>query len=652
MRRKRSFSKKMLIVSVLAIVMSISMIFSVWGYSGGRWDRAKTGCECHSLTADLTVSVDITGLPAEYIPGQSYLLTITVSGGSAFAKGGFNLEVSSGKLSPNDSNTQVNIPQNQTTHTNSNQRSWTVNWEAPTSGTGDVTFWVAGNAVDGSGNSGGDGWNLNTYVVSEAPLIDTQPPEISSVKINGAVSQTYPLSSIPTLTLTATIDDSNTGNSDIAGANFTEEMENWETSQSMNLQNPPTSPTEIFVATITPPTAAGSYGYFVYGWDDVPNYNSSNAKEYARLTITDDVAPRITNVAVDGEAGKAVLEGTIINLTATLSESVTGHAEVAGANFTIGPSNWSSSIPMNSQDGFFDEISENVNYALDTSDWLPGSYDLYVYGWDDVPNYNTTSVAFATLVITTDLEPPEIFNVTLNGAPTLNLLKGENVILRAELDDIATGFSNIGGANYTVFEKNFISSVTMNSLDSTFDEVYEIVEISIDTTSWDPGTYKIYVYGFDAASPVNNHNTTSSSFATLVIQSPPQGVVVASGKEKGTLEIGWDADITATFSKYNIYRSGTQGGPYTLVGNASSTETSFFDTGLEEGKTYYYVLTGVDSQAAETGFSEEASATVGEDAEPEEGEEFPVIIPIIALVILIIIIILLYFMRKRYAGES
>jgi hypothetical protein len=652
MRRNRRFSKKMYFVSVLAIVISISMIFSAWGYSGGRWDRAKTGCECHSQTADPTVSVDITGLPAEYMPGQSYLLTITVSGGSITAKGGFNLEISSGTLAPVDDNVQVNLPENQTTHTNSNQRSWTVNWEAPTSGTGDVTFWVAGNAVDGSGNSGGDGWNLNTYVVSEAPSPDAQPPEISNVMINGALSQTYPLSSIPTLTLTATIDDSNTGNSVIAGANFTEGVQNWETSQSMNLQNPPTSPTEVFETIIIPPTAAGSYGYFVYGWDDVPNYNFSNAKEYARLTITDDVAPRISNVAVDGETGKAVLEGTIINLTATLSESETGHAEVAGANFTIGLANWSSSIPMKSQDGFFDEISENVIYTLDTTGWLPGSYDLYIYGWDDVPNYNTTSVAFATLVITTDLEPPEIFNVTLNGAPILNLIKGENVVLRAELDDIATGSSNIGGANYTIGEKNFPSSVQMNSQDSTFDETSEIVEISIDATDWEPGTYDFYVYGFDDAFPATNHNVTSLAFATLEIRSPPVNVVISQGKEEGSLEIGWDADVTGDFSKYHIYRSQTQGGPYTLVGNVSSAETSFIDTGLDEGETYYYVLTGVGSRGSETGFSQEASATVVDEPEPEEDGEFPVIIPIIALIILIVIIILLYFMRKRYARES
>jgi hypothetical protein len=190
----------------------------------------------------------------------------------------------------------------------------------------------------------------------------------------------------------------------------------------------------------------------------------------------------------------------------------------------------------------------------------------------------------------------------------------------------------------------------MESLDSTFDEVYEIVEITIDTSDWDPGTYEIYVYGFDDASPANNHNITSSSFATLVIRSPPFGVVVSQGKDKGSLEIGWDTPVSGTFSRYNIYRSLTQGGPYTLVGNASSTETSYFDMSLDEGETYYYVLTGVDSRGSETGFSDEVSAIVGE--EPEDEEEFPIILPIIALIILLVIILLIWLWKKKYSGES
>ena len=62
---------------------------------------------------------------------------------------------------------------------------------------------------------------------------------------------------------------------------------------------------------------------------------------------------------------------------------------------------------MFASDGAFDEVTENVDATVDTTGWLPGDYDIYVYGWDDVPNYNTDSTAYATItIIGPDTEPP------------------------------------------------------------------------------------------------------------------------------------------------------------------------------------------------------------------------------------------------------
>lgn len=161
-------SRRALMGVVFSMMVITALFFSVQGYSTGRYDRAQTGCECHGLSADPTVTVDITGLPAEYNPGETYQLTVTVTGGPATTKGGFNLEVTAGTLSPVDSSVQTNAFQNQSTHTHPNQRSWDVDWTAPAQGTGPVTFWAAGNAVNGNGNAGGDGWNLFSTVVPEA----------------------------------------------------------------------------------------------------------------------------------------------------------------------------------------------------------------------------------------------------------------------------------------------------------------------------------------------------------------------------------------------------------------------------------------------------------------------------------------------------
>ncbi len=60
---------------------------------------------------------------------------------------------------------------------------------------------------------------------------------------------------------------------------------------------------------------------------------------------------------------------------------------------------------------------------------------------------------------------------------------------------------------------------------------------------------------------------------------------------------------------YYVYRSTVSGGPY---GNsiASSTTTSYVDSTVSSGTTYYYVVTAVSSTGIESGYSNQATATI------------------------------------------
>src|SRR5262249_34390193 len=55
----------------------------------------------------------------------------------------------------------------------------------------------------------------------------------------------------------------------------------------------------------------------------------------------------------------------------------------------------------------------------------------------------------------------------------------------------------------------------------------------------------------------------------------------------GQVALSWNASSGAT--SYNVKRSTTNGGPYTTI--SSPTTTSYTDTGLTNGTTYYYVVT-------------------------------------------------------------
>jgi len=71
----------------------------------------------------------------------------------------------------------------------------------------------------------------------------------------------------------------------------------------------------------------------------------------------------------------------------------------------------------------------------------------------------------------------------------------------------------------------------------------------------------------------------------------------------------WTAS-TSTVAGYNMYRSTVSGGSYTRVNSAVVAATTFTDSAVQGGQTYYYVATAVDSSGVESVFSSEVSAAV------------------------------------------
>lgn len=93
-----------------------------------------------------------------------------------------------------------------------------------------------------------------------------------------------------------------------------------------------------------------------------------------------------------------------------------------------------------------------------------------------------------------------------------------------------------------------------------------------------------------------------ASQATATIPAAPTGLGASAGN--GAVSLSWTGSSGAT--SYNVKRSTVSGGPYTTVGSPAGT--SFNDSGLTNGTTYFYVVTAVNS-AGESGNSNQASAT-------------------------------------------
>jgi hypothetical protein len=79
--------------------------------------------------------------------------------------------------------------------------------------------------------------------------------------------------------------------------------------------------------------------------------------------------------------------------------------------------------------------------------------------------------------------------------------------------------------------------------------------------------------------------------STLSPPSAPTGLAATVGN--GTVTLTWNAAGGAT--SYTVKRGIASGGPYAAVATLGSSPTSFTDSGLTNGTTYYYVVTGTNS---------------------------------------------------------
>jgi fibronectin type 3 domain-containing protein len=67
---------------------------------------------------------------------------------------------------------------------------------------------------------------------------------------------------------------------------------------------------------------------------------------------------------------------------------------------------------------------------------------------------------------------------------------------------------------------------------------------------------------------------------------------------------------TSTVIGYNTYTSSVSGGPYTKLTSAPVSASSYTDSSVVAGQTYYFVVTSVDSSNVESAYSAEVSALV------------------------------------------
>jgi len=112
---------------------------------------------------------------------------------------------------------------------------------------------------------------------------------------------------------------------------------------------------------------------------------------------------------------------------------------------------------------------------------------------------------------------------------------------------------------------------------------------------------------------------SATTLATTTLPNVPTGLTAAAGNAQVTLS--WMASAGAT--SYNVYRSTTPGGEGTTASATGIASTSYTNTGLTNGTTYYYKVAAVNAVGT-SAQSSEISATPTGGRSPYGGTNWPI----------------------------
>ena len=176
------------------LLMAISAVPLSEGKMTGKHNQAAQGCTCHYNGGGMSATHDF---PSIYTPGQTYTINIGLNGGTQASVGGFSLQVNKGVLTNPGSLVQIDMQATSATHTSSGSLTWTLDWVAPTAGSGTASMNLAVLQGDGDNGNGGDGWNqASSSITEDVPA--NNPPTASNLALtpngNVEVNQSITLS--------------------------------------------------------------------------------------------------------------------------------------------------------------------------------------------------------------------------------------------------------------------------------------------------------------------------------------------------------------------------------------------------------------------------------------------------------------------------
>ncbi len=197
-----------------------------------------------------------------------------------------------------------------------------------------------------------------------------------------------------------------------------------------------------------------------------------------------------------------------------------------------------------------------------------------------------------------------------SNSPTSIALSGTAVTLQLSVAPSSVTFGNVivgSSSSQTVVVTNTgTATVTVSQLNVT-GSGFSATGITLPVTLA-AGANTSFSAVFSPSSTGNVSGTIA--IVSNATGSPTNVSLSGSGVNSHSVSLSWTASNSPNISGYNLYRGSISGGPYTLLNSSLVTGTTYTDTTVLAGQTYYYVATAVNSSGQESGYSNEAQAVI------------------------------------------
>jgi hypothetical protein len=327
-----------------------------------------------------------------------------------------------------------------------------------------------------------------------------------------------------------------------------------------------------FDITFTP--SAGTHMYYAYVTMNTGDRIFSAPIWINQGATADTTAP---TTAITAPANGATVSGTTA-VTASASDNVgVSRVEfyldsVLQSTSTVAPYSWS----------------------WNTTTATNATHTLTSKAYDAAGNMGTSAAVTVTVNNVADTTPP----TTAITAPANGATVSGTTSVTASASD------NVGVTKVEFYLDNVLQSTSTAAPYSW----------NWNTTTAANGAHTLTSKAYDAAANIGTSAAVSVTVSNVVDTTPPaapanlNAAAPTSGNNRRKINLSWTASTdNVGVTGYQIWRATSASGPFTQI--ATSTVTSYTNTGLVTGTTYYYYVTASDAAGNVSAASNTASAT-------------------------------------------